>query len=85
MSDLIKKNEVREFSHYVQTEEGKLWYVDSALCLDNGYETMVFKYENGRIDFGKVRYTEHYENYEEMAKGHERICYLLEEFCDHEY
>lgn len=81
MSKVIKKNENRSFSSYVETKDGKRYYVDSAWTRDAGYELMVFPVnENFEVtDWGEL-YAEHYSSYSKMAERHKIVCEKLEEY-----
>ena len=81
MSKVIKKNENRSFSSYVETDDGKRYYVDSAWTRDAGYELMVFPVNENFVvtDWGEL-YAEHYSSYSKMADRHEIVCKNLEEY-----
>ena len=70
----------RELGHIAQTEDGKLFYVDSAITFDNGFETMVFPCDkDGQVTSWFELYVEHYKSEEEMEQRHKYICRNLEE------
>lgn len=83
MSKIIKhSNSNNPLSHYVQTSDGKYWYVDSQLLPWRGkYETMVFE----ATDKCKVRswmgvYANILNSEDEMKEEHERLINNLENY-----
>ena len=81
MSKVIKKNTNRDFGSYVETDDGKCYFVDSAWTRDAGYELMVFPAnENFEVtDWGEL-YVEHYSTYPKMVDRHKIVCENLEEY-----
>lgn len=81
MSKIIKKKENRDLGSYVETTDGKRYYVDSAWTNDAGYELMVFPVdENFKVtDWGEL-YAEHYSTYPKMVDRHKIVCENLEEY-----
>ena len=81
MSKIIKESGYRELSHIVQTDDGKMYLVDSNYTEDCGYETMAFKWDDKKdavVNYLDV-YVEHYRTWYDMEHGHEWVCSHLEE------
>ena len=94
MSEVLQQHQCgNPLSHVVKADH-KLYYIDSCLTPDAGYETMVFPMAdtylfdtehtipfNDYVDWGDIYY-EHYVTHDEMEKRHKYICEHLEEYLD---
>lgn len=79
MSVVIGRYFDRQFSHFVRTNDGTIYYVDSCNTFDRGYETMVFAAnEELKVTNWNDLYAEWYNSFEEMQEGHNRIINHLE-------
>lgn len=87
MSRIIaKSNNSNPYSHFVKTDDGNIYYVDSCDTPDCSFETMVFRAEElgtpgcqfEVLDWGEL-YLEHYSDFDEMVERHSYICTHLEE------
>ena len=85
MSKIIREVKDRELGHIVQTNDGRLHYVDSANTFDCGYETMSFPCNNeGHVISWSEEYVEHYCTNASMEKRHEYLISHLEEVLENE-
>ena len=82
MSRIISESGYRELSHIVQTEDGKLYLVDSNNTLDHGYETMVFRWSKRKKKptSWKDLYCAFHLSEKSMRLAHYTICNSLEEY-----
>lgn len=81
MSKIVKESGYRELSHVVQTDDGKMYLVDSNDTVDCGYETMAFKWNDKKdkvVNYREV-YVEYYDSWEDMECKHKWLCSHLEE------
>lgn len=84
MSKIVSYNEGRDNSCFVETNDGKLYYIDSCWTMDHGYETMVFAAEKSQLD-GEYNvtswndlYVNIYSDYDKMKSHHEWLTEHLE-------
>ena len=83
MSKIIGKQDWRELSHYVETDNGTKYYVDSCYVGGRGLETLVCLVNDG-LNFtpGSFSTIEKYSYYDEMVEQHYNICENLEKWLD---
>lgn len=85
MSKIVSYNEGRDNSCFVETNDGKLYYIDSCLTMDHGYETMVFAAaQKSQLDdeyyvtSWSDLYANIYSDYDTMKNHHEWLTEHLE-------
>lgn len=49
MSRIVAPTHKRELSHFVESNDGRLFFVDTAAMYYGGYETMVFEIDHGAV------------------------------------
>lgn len=81
MSKSVDWSGWNELSNVVQTDDGKMYVVDSCRTFDSGFETMVFRWSKKKHGAENMRelYYEHHTDEVVMAERHEYICNNLEE------
>lgn len=81
MSKVIKSINNSDFSHIVQTKDGKYYYVDSRFTFDDGLETMVFGCdEDGDVTSWRDLYVRHHRTGDDMRRFHENLIVTLENY-----
>ena len=78
MSRIVRHtNTGNPLSHYIQTESGNMYYVDSRYTFDVGFETMVFlcnsKVKVPRKNWNTPVYEKKYATYQDMEKHHREL------------
>ena len=84
MSTVIKHSgEDIPLSHFVRTNDGKYWYVDSRYTDGRSYETMVFAANKKlAVTNWASRYTKRYRTEDEMEREHNEVINNLELYID---
>ena len=75
-------------SDYIQTSDGKYYYVDSRYAFDRGFETMAFECKKSfripRKSWQNPVYENHYKTETEMIESHKRLIHNFEAYLNKE-